>query len=473
MSSSGSSRLRKFGSRIFRKKAPKDQNLRDQEEPDVEALKDLALRDQEPDVEALKDQALRDQEHDIEAPSPLGYVHFKNMIYETVLREEFPTNACRNMENFVYSPLPVVTIHIRLLRIQEVYSDLVTCSLETYPLSEVVGRFDALSYAWGTEAFTTDISCNGKKLSITPSLEEILRQLYTYQHRTFVLAGGAIKAGGQLFWIDAICLNQADSAEVAHHIPFMGQVYSEARSTFAYIGKGNHESNIAMDVMAPFNADLEKLNNQKNQEHTPTIEDTNHPMGHPTWDWYGDLYRRPWCERLWVLQEVVLAQNVLFGCGDRWVSGHDFFGFLRNLQHLGFGEALTMPSSVTRDTTPLKIPFQGVLLMKDTTVKLGKIEGMLQLLNLMYVTRQRVCREPTDRLWAILGLLGDKLQDDLRSSVLLVDILAGRKEYWETYLNLAQFCLLRDNRALGKLFRALYLSRGHHSYHYVSAFFLM
>jgi len=417
-SSGGPSRLRTLGKRLFRKKSPQAQ------EPIIEA-----------------------------PPSLVGH-QFENMLYRTVPREVTSTNACRDLENYKYDPLPTATPHIRLLRILESWPAVVNCSLEIHPLSDVVGKFEALSYTWGTESFTTEISVNEKKLCITPSLEETLRQLYTYQHRSHILARGAIMEESLLVWIDAICLNQSDSAEIMYYIPLMGKIYSEARSTFVYLGKGNDESDVVMDTMANMNATLGRLK-KKNKKGAVMLEETNYSIEHPIWNWYGCVYYRPWCKRLWILQEVILARNVLFGCGDRWVSGNDFFGVPRNLEELGLADAIAIPSSIRGANTDVgPPPFSEVVLLNDASIKYGRTEGMMEFLNFMYVTMGRLSTEPTDRLWGILGLLGDELRDELRSEMLTENTPVGRKEYWNTYIKLAKFCVLRDNIVLGKLLQS-------------------
>jgi len=56
-------------------------------------------------------------------------------------------------------------------------------------------EYFALSYAWGSEACTERILCNGMPFRITPHLKEGLESIVN-------------TCGSSYLWIDAICINQ-------------------------------------------------------------------------------------------------------------------------------------------------------------------------------------------------------------------------------------------------------------------------
>jgi hypothetical protein len=71
----------------------------------------------------------------------------------------------------------------------------------------------ALSYCWGTEEASEEITINGIVFRVTPCLRHGLDQL-------------CIAATPKLVWIDAICINQDDLFERNHQVMIMARIYS-------------------------------------------------------------------------------------------------------------------------------------------------------------------------------------------------------------------------------------------------------
>ncbi|CAM1502533.1 Fc.00g045170.m01.CDS01 [Cosmosporella sp. VM-42] len=86
----------------------------------------------------------------------------------------------------------------------------VVCTLSHYPLAHS-SSFHALSYAWGTGERSQQVELDGRRLIVT---EHLLTDLVTLG-RQFRQT---------LFWIDAICINQADDAEKAVEVPQMADI---------------------------------------------------------------------------------------------------------------------------------------------------------------------------------------------------------------------------------------------------------
>jgi len=56
-------------------------------------------------------------------------------------------------------------------------------------------EYDAVSYVWGAAEASISVPCNGKNLTVTPTVFEMLQHLYPYRS----------------YWLDSICINQKDS----------------------------------------------------------------------------------------------------------------------------------------------------------------------------------------------------------------------------------------------------------------------
>ncbi|CAI6328428.1 unnamed protein product [Periconia digitata] len=113
-----------------------------------------------------------------------------------------------------------------------IYSDVTIADLSLNP------SFDALSYVWGTSAPVPDVvSCNGIAFHVTSNCYSAM------QHLRKML-------GSFTIWVDAISLNQKDNLEKAHQIGLMGDIYSGARTTYIWLGKGSASTERAMDLLS-------------------------------------------------------------------------------------------------------------------------------------------------------------------------------------------------------------------------------
>jgi hypothetical protein len=121
----------------------------------------------------------------------------------------------------IYNPLPRETI--RLLRLlprrndRDIRCELVVASLETEPC------YEAVSYAWGDSPNRLKIYLNGSPFCTGHNLFQCLDNI-RYDNRVRVL------------WVDALCINQADTAEKSMQIEVMAQIYQSASSTLIWLG---------------------------------------------------------------------------------------------------------------------------------------------------------------------------------------------------------------------------------------------
>lgn len=121
----------------------------------------------------------------------------------------------RNTEQVsVYSPLSAFTHQIRLLELSpsENHDDDIFCCLDVVGVqSSPTPNYEALSYVWGDPFPKFTITINGHSFKVCHNLYIALRYLrYRMIPRTL--------------WIDALCINQSDTAEKDHQIRQMGAI---------------------------------------------------------------------------------------------------------------------------------------------------------------------------------------------------------------------------------------------------------
>ncbi|KIN07745.1 hypothetical protein OIDMADRAFT_174671 [Oidiodendron maius Zn] len=180
---------------------------------------------------------------------------------------------------------------IRLLRLNSFsFSSEVECSLEIVKLDDAP-PFEALSYCWGDISYTREIIVSSTTFAVTKNLYAALSEL-RYPNKS------------RLVWIDAICVNQQDSAERSQQVQLMHDIYSFAERVVAWLGGNYDESQIAMSAISGLAEDL--------LSETALMIFQDERIIRPLLN----LLKRPWWSRVWIVQEVALAKRITVMCGS-------------------------------------------------------------------------------------------------------------------------------------------------------------
>ncbi|KAI0456681.1 heterokaryon incompatibility protein-domain-containing protein [Xylaria acuta] len=136
----------------------------------------------------------------------------------------------------MYEPLAAEPPSIRLLiLLKGSHRDPVRCRLEHVSLTDEP-EYEALSYTWGDSSATQPIQVNDDPRPVTRNLVSALQHLRHEDHDRYL-------------WVDAVCINQADTAERGQQVSIMGQIYSKAKSVVVWLGP---EESVAPDALRPY-----------------------------------------------------------------------------------------------------------------------------------------------------------------------------------------------------------------------------
>jgi hypothetical protein len=331
---------------------------------------------------------------------------------------------------------PLEADQIRLLTILSINST-IDCLLEICTLSEAsAGRrpYNALSYFWGSEPFSETVSCNGIPLNITPSLFDTLREIYLYQEGN--------PEQRRPIWIDAICLNQQDQTELEVQVPIMYDIYSRACIVLVYLGNFEDDSDFAMTSIESLRDRLKAIPDQILPENM-LLEQGLEAEGHHIWATIGCLLARPWFSRVWTFQEATIAEEIIFGCCSKWLSGDILLdlgmklnkkwlsgkvkrGYRREAYETGSKSGIQLLSQIRRSRQSYQ---------KNKSISIS---------NLLLITRGRNCKEPVDHLWGMLGLMQPNIRKLVRSSGWIDYGVAGRSQFWRSYITFAKWWIEKD-----------------------------
>ena len=325
----------------------------------------------------------------------------------------------------------------------------------TFPQDTVSHRFRwgdyaTLSYCWGNSNDTTAILVNGIKTQVTRTLAEALHCLArTCQfYESFKL------------WVDALCINQANYVERSEQVSVMRSFYSGAWSVFGFLGPEANGSDKALRLLVTL------ANMYDNKEECIRVRDNliqgihNHEPG--SWLALDHLMLRPYWERLWIMQELVMGgfRTVLL-CGseeipwqvfcrgisvihsDLWVARHEGIEADNQQSGIGLGD-----EEYDIDATPqLDHVFKDSWLLTEIQESRSKEPATFS--RLLEVVNVSKCVDARDKVYGVLGIMDPKLSANITpdyTADLATVMTTTAMAYISTYGDLA---LLRDANMWG------------------------
>ncbi|KAK0619708.1 heterokaryon incompatibility protein-domain-containing protein [Immersiella caudata] len=188
-------------------------------------------------------------------------------------------------------------------------------SLKLTPVSlDSEQRFTALSYVWGDPADKPSVVIDGYSVKVTKNLHSALSRL---RRQGFT---------GHI-WIDALCINQCDTLEKNSQVPLMARIYSQAENVLIWLGP--EPDGGALRAIQQLGIHFrEQVRNQPNdggeriEAFVKTVRDyaitgtTRLQTGFDFEAIWRFFRQRAWWRRVWVIQEVVLAQHATVLCTE-------------------------------------------------------------------------------------------------------------------------------------------------------------
>lgn len=186
-----------------------------------------------------------------------------------------------------YTELNDAGNQIHLLRLLPAKDMAPPISVELY-VSDMEGedpQYEALSYCWGTDMSTNTLNVGTAgaertfKLSLTSNLDSALRHLRRSDRP-------------RTLWIDSVCINQGSIEERNQQVQLMDRVHLGAERVVIWLGVAENDSDHLFELLE--------------QNIFEQIQGTELPRYRQA---TFELCSRPWFQRVWVVQEMALAQR--------------------------------------------------------------------------------------------------------------------------------------------------------------------
>jgi Heterokaryon incompatibility protein (HET) len=301
-------------------------------------------------------------------------------------------------------PLSLSLEQIRLIRLKRSIYGEITCEVEVHKLLECP-PFIALSYTWGPSKPSRAILVQDYPKAIGENLwcafDMILRHWELARNRCKEgaksvqpvadppgsypeirnvfehLAKGTkqnLRQLAPLFWVDQISINQENVKEKSQQVGLMRRIYSTATFVLTWLGRDADGSEYVLRHMAGKNSS------------SPNFGEKNF--------WFLEsMVRRAYWRRLWIIQEVVAAKELLIMCGLQVVLLDEFRETVSKLPWRREGEDF-MDSA-------------GVYLLDKLRYQFNEKTEFttLQLIGYLLHFKRCGCSDPRDRVFGVKDLL--------------------------------------------------------------------
>lgn len=192
-------------------------------------------------------------------------------------------------------------------------------------------------------------------------------------------------ASTRTMWVDAICINQDDIKERNHQVHIMKKIYSKAESVIVWLGPESKASRAAMDLIV-------ECNQSASADLLDYEEDSLRGL--------SDIFLRSWWKRIWIVQEVVAALDLVIYCGRRRLPWHLVANVCREIRRKEFSpgeKAQILRSSGYQNFTALN----------------NFRRGRMSLTKCLQCTKDYEATDMRDKLYALIGVASDIFPEDI------------------------------------------------------------
>jgi hypothetical protein len=324
---------------------------------------------------------------------------------------------------------------IRILTLHGITRGTIECSIQHITVS--AGGYQALSYVWGSEerksrAIVRSAEGKGKLLGyipLTANLQNALHDLWN-----------AEQLQSKVFWIDQMCIDQG-GPEKSHQVQLMGQIFENADTVITYVGRAeaegaeNEKEKRGFDLLQRLDAhfaanyeplcgmaDLREARKWKSQLpvlHLPEdIDERLKKTEKQGLQWLVEVAFGKWTTRLWMVQEQLLNKELVMLRGRHLLPWEAVAAVpaLFFLDLLPVGPVFSFWKQHREGTTsgPWDSAHAVFWLWKMRKLrktqkmqKIQKLHSTMTLLQNMACYDGLQCRDPRDRIFALLAISSD------------------------------------------------------------------
>jgi hypothetical protein len=308
---------------------------------------------------------------------------------------------------FCYHELDHGSREFRLLRLlpsvefdSEIHCQLFESSLDNCP------SYEAISYVWGDANITVPVQLHDTTRSVTTNLGLALRYLRLAEEE-------------RIIWVDALCINQENNPEKNHQVRQMGSIYASAHQVIVWLGE-EEDARHAYQSLTEFITKSKGIPSEDSIKIWAGADFADAKMA------CDSLFARSWWTRMWTLQEVIHDRSVAVYMGSFQIDFDDLcskFQFYQGIklvfekELLGMALSTSVPLVYRKYHRILALSIYGsnaaCFIARGRRSRKFSASWEIGLAITIHWVRERQCSDPRDKVYAILGMQGNKAYENL------------------------------------------------------------
>ncbi|EEU41739.1 uncharacterized protein NECHADRAFT_87764 [Fusarium vanettenii 77-13-4] len=351
---------------------------------------------------------------------------FKKGFEPKVAHNHTPSDEKESIKHFVAAPDGLSTTgsiysslyqegEFRLLAILPGTDDTpIRCRLHVCSLGDNHDTYEALSYCWRAESESDwsveypTIECNGVEMPIGVNLHLALRRIRR-------------PGSTRVVWADAICIDQSNLVERSQQVAAMGDIFRNAFRVLVWLGPDGDDDPLKSTASQALVSVCSIVSTWATPTDRPVnVENARYRIQGLAQDFHGEgplsqdspvwlqalaLYKTRWFQRLWVVQEIALAQRatVIWGkCEMSW----QWIGLAAAVIRTNWHRIVpnhSNRSGVSDRQVPIGV--MNAYFMYRISRSQDYLKPLLfSFCELLTLTRQFGCQEKRDKIFGLLGL---------------------------------------------------------------------
>lgn len=192
-------------------------------------------------------------------------------------------------------------------------------------------------------------------------------------------------------WIDALCINQLDVSERNQQVQMMGSIYQGSQTVHSWTGLDIPDTGLFIDVVQNIHQKFGTSDNAKLEVRKMLLDDDLQASWRPL----PSICKRPYWNRLWIVQEYLLGQQCVVHIGLRVINATQLTWVTRELLRSQGDIESSEWTTIDRET-----PISHTLQSRHSAFSNPNLSEVLS------IFRKHKCSDPRDKIYGLLGLSG-------------------------------------------------------------------
>lgn len=180
-------------------------------------------------------------------------------------------------------------------------------------------RYEAVSYAWGPADLASKLYISSStENGVTDDNPERHSYLHVSSALNEVLTALRHPTKPRVLWVDALCINQGSLSERTHQVKLMKEIYSSAVRVIGYVGSPSPADAPIFEVQSA------GLFSAPTRLKKRIFDDNDMVTAITALAAMTVFIDRPYFSRVWIVQEIALAKDLILQCGQNIMPWEHF-----------------------------------------------------------------------------------------------------------------------------------------------------